>query len=168
MEAAPRPLPAGIAIVDLRERPADVPTLAAWLKAAFAANRPHVTAEVYGARLRAGAAADLPRTWVAVAGDQPVGCARLVAADHADRPDLSPWLASVFVAPAWRRRGIASALVRTVQAAARAGGYPALYLYTPDQARLYARLGFTTIGAVISPDDGRACDLMVWTIMRNA
>ena len=164
MEAAQWPLPTGIAIVDLRERPADVPTLAAWLKAAFAANRPHVTAAVYETRLRAGGAGELPRTWVAVAGDQPIGCARLVAADHADRPDLTPWLASVYVAPAWRRRGIASALVRTVQTAARAAGYPALYLYTPDQARLYARLGFTTIGAVVSPDDGRSCDLMVWHV----
>jgi predicted N-acetyltransferase YhbS len=164
MDEAIMGLPEGITIVDLRERPDDVPRLAAWLKAAFSANRPHVTVAIIEARLRGvpepGAA--LPRTWVAVAGDEAVGCARLVAADHADRLDLTPWLASVYVTPAWRRRGIASGLVQTVQATARAAGYPALYLFTPDQARLYARLGFTRIGTVVFPDDGRLSDLMVW------
>jgi predicted N-acetyltransferase YhbS len=156
--------PDGIQIVDLRERPADIPTLAGWLKQAFSPNRAHVTPAVIAARLRSAPepGAALPRTWVAVAGETPVGCARFVAADHADRPDLTPWLASVYVEPAWRRRGIASVLVRTVQAASRAAGYPALYLYTPDQARLYARLGFVAIGQVIHPDDGRRSDLMVW------
>lgn len=157
-------LPDGIVIVDLRERPADIPTLAGWLKSAFSANRPQVTPAVIEARLRQAPApgAALPRTWVAIAGETPVGCARFVAADHADRPELTPWLASVYVEPAWRRRGIASALVHTVQVASQAAGYPALYLYTPDQARLYARLGFVVIGQVIHPDDGRRSDLMLW------
>ena len=158
--------PDGINLVDLSERPGDVPTLASWLKQAFSANRPLVTVARIEERLRrvpeAGAA--LPRTWVAVAGDAPVGCASLVAADHADQPELTPWLASVYVVPAWRRRGIASALVQTVQATSRAANFSALYLYTPDQARLYARLGFVAIGQVIHPDDGRLSDLMAWRV----
>ena len=155
----------GITIQDASDHPDLIPVFARWLKAAFAPNRRHVTEATYQARLTAppDPASGLPRAWFALASSEPVGCARLVAADHADRPDLTPWLASVFVAPDWRRRGIASALVQTVQAATQASGFPALYLYTPDQARLYARQGFTVIGGVISPEDARACDLMVWT-----
>ncbi|MCC6628962.1 MAG: GNAT family N-acetyltransferase [Chloroflexi bacterium] len=157
-------LPASVRLVDLRDRPADVPVLAGWLKAEFSPKRTHVTVQSIEARLRtepvAGAA--LPRTWVAVAGDEPVGCARFVAADHADRPELTPWLASVYITETWRRQGIATALVATVQAHSLAAGYPALYLYTMDQARLYARLGFVAIGTVLHADDGRLSDLMVW------
>jgi predicted N-acetyltransferase YhbS len=163
-------VPDGVRIVDLRERPGDIPTLAGWLKAAFSRNRPHVTPEVIEGRLRAAPepGAALPRAWVAVVDDAPIGCCRFIAADHADRPDLTPWLASVYVDPAWRRRGVASALVQTVQTASQAAGYPALHLFTPDQARLYARLGFTPIGHVIFPDDGRLSDLMAWRNERDA
>lgn len=158
-------VPMGVSIVDAYQCPEAIPVVARWLKAQFASNRPQVTEASYAERLRATpvAGAAVPRTWLAVAGAEPVGCARLVASDHADRPELTPWLASVYVTPGWRRQGIASALVRTVQAASRQAGYPHLYLYTPDQARLYARIGFQTIGTVIFPNDGRVSDLMIWT-----
>ena len=157
-------LPNGVNLRDLRDRPDVVPVLARWLKAAFSPNRAHVTLEVIEARLRAEPTAGdaFPITWVAFAGAEPIGCARFVAADHADRPELTPWLASVYVSPDWRRRGIASGLVRAVQTTAQDAGYSALYLYTPDQAKLYARLGFVAIGTVVHADDGRSSDLMVW------
>ena len=39
----------------------------------------------------------LPTTLIAVEGEEAVGVARLVASDLETRPDLRPWLASVFV-----------------------------------------------------------------------
>lgn len=71
-----------------------------------------------------------------------VGTASLVDEDLAPRPWLSPWLASVYVLPAWRGRGIASMLVRRVEHEARQAGIKRLYLFTPDRQALYRRLGW--------------------------
>jgi predicted N-acetyltransferase YhbS len=80
---------------------------------------------------------------VALAGGVLVGSAALVCQDMKDaRPELSPWLADVFVDPARRRRGVASALVVALVEKARALGVERLHLYTPDQEELYARFGF--------------------------
>jgi predicted N-acetyltransferase YhbS len=160
--------PADLIIADLRDHPWHVPALAHWLKATFAVHRPHITTATYEERLRAGESdRPLPRTWIALVGDELAGCARLTEADHPDRRDLTPWLASVFVVPDRRRRGIGSALVQTVQQAAHDAGFAALYLFTPDQARLYGRQGFVVIGTVASPENGRPCDLMVWQPSRE-
>ena len=45
------------------------------------------------------------------------------------RKDLNPWLASLYVVPEFRRRGIAEALVGAVIEKARGLGYPELYLF---------------------------------------
>jgi GNAT superfamily N-acetyltransferase len=61
-------------------------------------------------------------TFVLFEQDRPVGTASLSHDDLASRPDLTPWLAGVFVEPAARGRGHASALVRRVEAFAAAAG----------------------------------------------
>src|SRR5712691_7502498 len=63
----------------------------------------------------------------------------------ATRPELSPWLSGVFVAPEHRRRGIGAALVERVVQEARALGIPLLYLYTPGSGSLYLRLGWSVM-----------------------
>jgi predicted N-acetyltransferase YhbS len=61
----------------------------------------------------------------------------------AERPHLSPWLADVYVAVEYRRQGIGSALVQRIIVEARALCVETLYLYTSDQQRFYARLGWS-------------------------
>jgi GNAT superfamily N-acetyltransferase len=57
---------------------------------------------------------------------------------------LTPWLSSVFVPPAHRGKGVASALsMRAVEEAARLG-FRDLYLFTPRNEAMYARLGWRT------------------------
>lgn len=87
----------------------------------------------------------VPSVFVAMQGDIPVGTASLIADDMSIRPELTPWLASVFVIPEWRGRGIASALVQRVEAEAQASRLGQFYLYTPDQQALYQRLGWQPI-----------------------
>ncbi|WP_148254342.1 GNAT family N-acetyltransferase [Aidingimonas lacisalsi] len=84
----------------------------------------------------------VPSVFAALHDDTPVGMASLVADDMSDRRDLSPWLASVYVLPAWRGRGVASQLVQRVEEEAYVYGHGGFYLYTPDQQALYRRLGW--------------------------
>ena len=84
----------------------------------------------------------IPTTFVAVSGQTLFGSASLVERDLSIREHLKPWLASVFVAPEHRRQGIASSLVNRVVEEAERLGVEILYLFTPDQENLYARLGW--------------------------
>jgi N-acetylglutamate synthase-like GNAT family acetyltransferase len=58
------------------------------------------------------------------------------------RPDLEPWLASVFVDPEERGRGIGSQLVEFIMLQARERRFTRLYLFTPDRQTFYQRLGW--------------------------
>jgi GNAT superfamily N-acetyltransferase len=87
----------------------------------------------------------IPTTFIALEGDESLGSASLVEEDMSTHRDLSPWLASVYVPPAARGRGVASALVRHVVGQAAAMGVARLYLYTPDAQGLYAKLGWHAI-----------------------
>ncbi|TLF46007.1 GNAT family N-acetyltransferase [Halomonas urmiana] len=86
--------------------------------------------------------AGVPSVFVVLHEGRPVGMASLVVDDMSDRTELTPWLASVYVRPEWRGRGIASRLVRRVEEEAQAHGHRRFYLYTPDQQALYRRLGW--------------------------
>ena len=68
--------------------------------------------------------------------------ARLVYEDMSSRPDLSPWLASVYVIPEYRNRGIGSQLVRTIEEISQKLCVSRLYLFTPDRIKFYVRLGW--------------------------
>lgn len=84
----------------------------------------------------------IPTTFVAEAHDELLGSACILADDMSSHPELSPWLASVYVAEQHRNKGIGSVLVRRVMQHAQENGVKRLYLYTPDQAQLYAKLGW--------------------------
>jgi GNAT superfamily N-acetyltransferase len=102
---------------------------------------------------------ELPIGWVAHIGDEAIGTAALRAADLPGHGHLTPWLGGLFVRRPFRRRGIATALCTVVEEKARALGFDRLYLFTPDQQALYARLGWSTVERV--DWRGRGCDLMV-------
>lgn len=131
-----------LTIRPLAEVPQHVEAAAAWVFSEWSHRRlPSAAAQAELWR-RDIELSGLPRHFVALVEQVPVGAASLVGRDLASRPELTPWLANVVVDPPWRRRGIATALVRTVEAAAAEAGYARLYLHTSTAARLYARLGW--------------------------
>jgi GNAT superfamily N-acetyltransferase len=86
----------------------------------------------------------IPSVLVAFDATGPLGSASLLASDMTIRPELTPWLAQLFVTPAHRATGIGSALVETVAQRAGSCGFSRLYLYTSgDLPRYYVRLGWT-------------------------
>lgn len=86
----------------------------------------------------------IPATFIAVE-DELLGSAALVENDMDTRPQLSPWLASVYVAPTHRRRGVGSRLVLHAMKQAKQGGIDMLYLFTPDKESFYHKLGWRLI-----------------------
>ena len=101
------------------------------------------------ARLTAGAQLHrAPFTAVALsAADELLGTASVKLFELPSHPDKSHWLGEVFIPKALRGRGVGSALINDCVRRSIDIGIQALYLYTPDQQRLYARLGWREIGA---------------------
>lgn len=90
---------------------------------------------------------DVPFVVVATDNNQLVGSAALVLEDMRTRKDLSPWLASVFVKPEFRKRGIGTCLVRYIEDQARQRGIAKLFLYTEHARDLYAKLAWRDLEA---------------------
>jgi GNAT superfamily N-acetyltransferase len=138
-------------IVPLQQRPDAIPTCAGWAFDTWGSPQA-ADAMAMAQRWRQDLAAPgLPLRWVALDGDTVLGMAALLADDLPARPDLFPWLGDVFTAPAARGRGVASALVRRVEAEAAALGHRRLYLFTQNTAGLYGRLGWTALGRESGP-----------------
>lgn len=90
----------------------------------------------------------IPTTFVCLIDGSPAGTASLIASDLDERPSLTPWLAGVFVTPDRRGVGVASELVRAVEAEARHAGVETLWLHTKTAEKLYAQLGWQTVERV--------------------
>jgi predicted N-acetyltransferase YhbS len=102
--------------------------------------------EVIGCRLMQHLQEDrVPLTLVAMIDDEPVGCASIIHHDLEVRPELSPWLATVFVRPQFRKRGVGGALVQGAMDKAEELRLGVLYLATRDQCAFCSRFGFCAL-----------------------
>lgn len=72
----------------------------------------------------------IPCAWVAFSGQVPVGTVSLIEHNMDIRLDLRPWLAALFVLPAFRHQGVGASLVRRCESETRTLGERRLYLYT--------------------------------------
>ncbi len=132
-------------IVSTSERPDLAAVTATWRWEAFYRKYDHPLDEVIAeAQRTAGQALAMPRTLVLLADDEPVGTASLTAHDLDERPELTPWLAGVYVVPHARGRGDAGRLVAAVENEAAANGVRTLWLYTNTAERIYQRAGWRT------------------------
>ncbi|WP_397607776.1 GNAT family N-acetyltransferase [Silanimonas sp.] len=123
-----------------------LPTLARWHHAEWAGLYADWSEERALAELLEAARAEspVPTTLVALADDGALlGSVSLVAEDSPDlRAFEGPWLASLFVRPDARGRGLGEALVRALVDHAARAGLTHLRLFTPQHRAFYERLGW--------------------------
>lgn len=84
----------------------------------------------------------IPLTLVAFKQRELIGSVSLKVNDLDIRPDLTPWLAALYVKEGWRGRGIGSQLVEAIEKKSVALGVRVLYLFTPESESFYTKRGW--------------------------
>jgi N-acetylglutamate synthase-like GNAT family acetyltransferase len=145
-------MPLPFTISDLRQRPEFFEVVAdriwqAWWKAD---GHP---LDYISSRLRENLnARPIPFALVAHDGDSFLGTTSVIAADLAERPQLTPWVAAVWVDPAARRRGVGAALVERAAQDCFALGVGRAYLCArPQRSGFYQGLGWSAIERDVGP-----------------
>jgi GNAT superfamily N-acetyltransferase len=88
----------------------------------------------------------LPIALVAHKGTEFLGTASVIASDLEQRPQLTPWVAALWVEPHVRSRGVGAALVRRAARDCFALGHARVYLCArPALTGFYQRLGWIPI-----------------------
>ncbi len=132
-------------IVDLKHKPHHLKTLAQWHHAQWSYLNPNKTFARRIEKMKSHLTPQfVPATFIAV-DNELLGSAAIIEHDMDTRMELTPWLASVYVAPEFRKQGIGSKLVLHAMEKAKDNNIDTLYLFTPDREAFYARLGWTTI-----------------------
>ncbi len=130
-------------IIDLRQAPQHIPTIARWHFDEWGYLNPGKTLEYRIERMQRYIADNpIPSMLIAVEGDAVLGTAALVEADMDSHPELTPWLASVYIREDQRGLGLGKKLVQALMDFAGQQQLERLYLFTPDQAGFYAKLGW--------------------------
>lgn len=131
----------------LGNHPAHVDTLADWHVRAFAQWVNGWQIEQAAAELRTHTARrHFPTTLVALSDGELLGSVSLLADDPPAPRQYAPWLASLYVRPEARRRGVGALLVRAAVDEAIRLGIPELHLWTPAHAAFYRALGWHSLG----------------------
>jgi len=136
------PAPSTVRIEPLLAHPRHVPFIAGLVYREFWANVADGLSEAYLTRAFGGQAEPgrVLKSWVALEGDEPLGCVHLIDKDDDTLIELHPWLAAMVVVPQRRGQGVGSALVRALLADARAMGFQRVWFGT-DGPGFYERLG---------------------------
>lgn len=92
----------------------------------------------------------LPLTVIALINSKPAGMVSLWKAD-AGRQDYTPWLASLYVHPFHRKKGISIRLIERLIEEARRLSFRELFLVTEEAKELYSRFGWNEIEKMTTP-----------------
>jgi N-acetylglutamate synthase-like GNAT family acetyltransferase len=96
--------------------------------------------------------AALPKAFVAHEGRTFLGTVSLIASDLDERPDLSPWVAALWVEPDAREKGVGADLLAHATSAALASRAADVYLCAREGVRAwYLKRGWRLIETNVGP-----------------
>jgi GNAT superfamily N-acetyltransferase len=157
-----------IALHYLADRPEHTPTCAGWEHAQWGAAGGKTLDDAmaaYAAARRDG----LPLTLIAcTTANDIAGMVSLWESDCALRPELAPWVASLFVSPRFRGLGIGTRLFFEIRTNAERLGIRRLYLMTQHSEAVYASLGWETFDRIDGPGAMKNAALMRLDLPRDA
>ncbi len=133
----------------LAEVPGHADTLARWHHAQWGFLYTDWTLEVATEELTDHATRRaMPTTLVALRDEQLLGSVSLVLEDAPELRDQGDaWMASLYVLPEARGQGLGERLVKSLVAFAAEQKVERLWLFTPEHASFYARLGWRPQGS---------------------
>ncbi len=150
-------------IICLAEKQELLPIVASLLHAEWGSLYPGQGIETRITRLKSYLHLDrIPFTLIAVEGSELLGTASAILNDMDTHPDWEPWLASVYVLPAWRGLGIGSALAKDVAKRSSSFGAKELYLWTEKGEGFYNKLEWKLV--VNEVYKGRQVSVMLKTL----
>ena len=132
-------------VVTTVERPDLIGTAAAWIWNAFWRKDGSTLADIEALVASSNATVGPSQCMLLLIDGVPVGTAGLIGSDLDSRPELTPWLAAMYVEPQWRGRGYALDLIGAVEAAAVRSGYRRVWLYTYVAEGLYLKAGWRSV-----------------------
>ena len=141
-------------ISDLRQRPEFLDTVADRVWRAWWKDSGHPLDIISGRLLEENLGADpIPLALIAHDGMEFLGTSSVIKADLTERPQLTPWVAAVWVEPHARQRGVGAALVNRAVQDCFALGFSRAYLCArPQRSGYYQRLGWIPIERDVGPD----------------
>ncbi len=135
-----------VSIAYLADYPQNLPTVANWVYTEWGHHNPAWTVQDYEAAFQKLLNRDtFPLTMIALWDGLPAGTASIFVQDMDIHPELSPWLAAVYVPADHRNKGIGSKLVGAIEKIAGSLRISRLYLWTPDKEHFYSQLGWAVI-----------------------
>ncbi len=134
-----------LTIVSLSDRPDLLAIVSMWIYEQWWSHLPEHSAETLAKMLSERRVTDkIYESFVALRDSVPVGTATILDhdVDTERRPDLTPWVAAVFVIPEARHLGIGEQLVSHTTAFALSKGFKTVYLWTTNRRNWYERIGW--------------------------
>lgn len=117
-----------------------IPTLANWSFNEWSSLHPDRTLEdVEQLMLERSNKEKIPLCLVAIENNKVIGMIALKTNDLESRPNLSPWLAGLYVDTKHRRKGVGKQLVLAIEKEAARLGVNKLFLITPESEEYYSK-----------------------------
>ena len=104
-----------------------------------------------------------PITLIVIIDNRCVGTVSLFEQDGMIRHDLSPWLASFYIEPAYRSQKIGQFLMTSLLEKCRALGLHTVYLKTEHTSQYYAKRGWKLIDSFLNAQ-GETTDIFSYQI----